>query len=196
MDLGFRVSIPSGDQMFTSQIVRGLELKLQHKALRADLIVLPFPEFDIILDMDWLSSHGAAVDFRQRSVSVRPPSGKPFVFEASRHQQMPQVISCMSARKLIKRGCQKFLASIVSVTEPVGQRLEDADVVSEVSSVFLDDVSESPPDREVDFSIEIMLGTMPISKAPYRLAPAEMKELKDQIQDLLDNGFIRPSFSP
>ncbi|XP_073063981.1 uncharacterized protein [Primulina eburnea] len=195
-DSGFRVSIPSGDQMFTSRIVRGLELRLQQKAVRADLIVLPLPEFDIILGMDWLSSHGAVIDFRQRSVSVRPPSGKPFVFEAARHQQFPHVISCMCARKLIKRGCQAFLASIVSVSEPVGQRLEDVDVVSDFSSVFPDDVSGIPPDREVEFSIELMPGTMPISKAPYRLAPAEMKELKDQIQDLLDKGFVRPSFSP
>ncbi|XP_073304588.1 uncharacterized protein [Primulina huaijiensis] len=155
MDLGFRVSIPSGDQMFTSRIMRGLELRLKQKAV-------------------------------QRSVSVRPPSGKPFVFEEARHQQMSHVISCMCARKLINRGCQEFLASIVSVIEPVSQRLEDVDVVSEFSGVLPDDVSGIPPDSEVDFSIEIMPGTVPISKTPYRLAPTEMKELKYQIQDLLD----------
>ncbi|XP_073037952.1 uncharacterized protein [Primulina eburnea] len=167
MDSGFRVSIPSGDQMFTSRIVRGLELRLQQKAVRADLIVLPLPEFDIILGMDWLSSHGAVIDFRQRSVSVRPPSGKPFVFEAARHQQFPHVISCMCARKLIKRGCQTFLASIVSVSELVSQRLEDVDVVNEFSSVFPDDVSGIPPDREVEFSIELMPGTVPNTFARY-----------------------------
>ncbi|XP_073046005.1 uncharacterized protein [Primulina eburnea] len=127
----------------------------------------------------------------RRSVSVRPPSGKPFLFEAARHQPFPHVISCMCARKLIKRGCHAFLASIVSVSEPVSQRLEDVDVVSEFSRVFPDDVSGIPPDREVQFSIELMPRTMPISKAPYRLAPAEMKELKDQIQDLLDKGYYR-----
>ncbi|XP_075475605.1 uncharacterized protein LOC142507009 [Primulina tabacum] len=146
--------------------------------------------------MDWLSSHGAVIDFRQRLVSVRPPSGKPFVFEAARDQQFPHVISCLCARKLIKRGCHTFLASIVSVTEPVSQKLEDIDVVREFSGVFPDNVADIPPDRDVDFSIELMSGTVPISKAPYRLAHAEMKELKDQIQDLLDKGFICPSFSP
>ncbi|XP_075521463.1 uncharacterized protein LOC142554682 [Primulina tabacum] len=98
--------------------------------------------------------------------------------------------------ELIKRGCQAFLASIVLVTEPVSQRLEDIYVVREFSGVFPDDVAGIPPDREVEFLIELMPWTVPISKAPYRLAPTEMKELKDQIQDLLDNGFIRPSFSP
>ncbi|XP_075524568.1 uncharacterized protein LOC142556970 [Primulina tabacum] len=178
MDSGFRVSIPSGDQIFTSQIVKRLEFRLQKYMVQADLIVLSLLEFDIILGMDWLSLNGAVIDFRQRSVSVRPPSGKPFIFEAARDQQFPHVISCMCARKLMKRGCQKFLASIVSVSEPVSQRLEDVDVVSEFSSIFPGDVSGIPPDREVDFCIEVMVGTVPISKAPYLLAPVEMKELK------------------
>ncbi|XP_073290985.1 uncharacterized protein [Primulina huaijiensis] len=182
MDLGFRVSIPSGDQMFTSQIVNKLELRLQKIAVQADLIVLPLPEFDIILDMDWLSLNGVVIDFRQRS--------------AARHQQMPHIISCICARKLMKRGCQAFFASILSVSEPVSQRLEDVDVVRYFPSVFPDDVTGIPPDREVDFSIELMPVTVPISKAFYRLAPAEMKELKDQIHDLLDKGFICHSFSP
>ncbi|XP_073046070.1 uncharacterized protein [Primulina eburnea] len=63
MDSGFRVSIPSGEQIFTSQIVKRLELMLQKYTVHADLIVLPLPEFDIILGMDWLSSHGAVIDF-------------------------------------------------------------------------------------------------------------------------------------
>ncbi|XP_075479370.1 uncharacterized protein LOC142520251 [Primulina tabacum] len=172
--------------MFTSRIVRGLELILQQKAVHADLIVLQLPKFDIMLGMDWLSSHGAVIYFQQMSVSVRPPSGKPFVFEAARHQQLSHVISCLFARKLIKRGCEAFLANIVSVTEPVSQKLEDIDVVRELFGVFPDDVAGIQPDREVDFSIELIPGTVPKSKAPYRVAPTEMKELKDQIQDLLD----------
>ncbi|XP_075504449.1 uncharacterized protein LOC142541875 [Primulina tabacum] len=148
MNSGFRLSIPSGDQMFTSQIVKRLELRLHKYTVHAYFIVLPLPEFDIILGMDWLSSHGAVIDLRQRSVSIRPPSGKPFVFEAAKHQQIPHVISCLCARKLLRRGCQAFLASIVSVSEPVSQMLEDVDVVREFSSVFPDDVSDiMPPKR-------------------------------------------------
>ncbi|XP_073030740.1 uncharacterized protein [Primulina eburnea] len=80
MGLGFKVSIPSGDQMLTSKIVKDLELRLFKNVVQADLIVLPMPEFDIILEMDWLSVNGASIDFSQRSVSIRPPDGKPFVF--------------------------------------------------------------------------------------------------------------------
>ncbi|XP_073313510.1 uncharacterized protein [Primulina huaijiensis] len=172
MDLGFRVSIPSGDKLFTSQVVKRLELRLQKNTVQADLVVLPLPEFDIIFDMDWLSSNGAAIDFRRRSVSVRPLSGQPFIFEAARHQQMPHIISCICARKLMRRCCQAFLASIVTVTEPVSQRLKDVELVRDFPSIFPDNVSGVPPDREVYFSIEMIPGTVSISKASYRLAPA------------------------
>ncbi|XP_075515800.1 uncharacterized protein LOC142550611 [Primulina tabacum] len=152
MDLGFRVSIPSRHHMFTSQIVRGLEFWLHRNAVQGDLIALHFPEFDIILGMDWLSSNGTVIDFRRMSVSVRPPSGKMFVFEAVRHQQMPHIISCISARKLMRRGCQAFFARIVTVSEPVSQKLEDVDVVRDFPSIVPENVSVIPLDREVDWT--------------------------------------------
>ena len=62
--------------------------------------------------------------------------------------------------------------------------------------MFSDEIPGLPPVRELDFTIELQPGTTPISKAPYRIAPAELKELKTQIEDLLDKGFIRPSVSP
>ncbi|XP_075473294.1 uncharacterized protein LOC142504294 [Primulina tabacum] len=89
-----------------------------------------------------------------------------------------------------------IFSSIVSMSEPANQMLEDVDVVRDFPIVFPDDVSGILPDREVDFYIELMPGIMPISKASYRLARAEMKWFKDQIQDLLDKGFISPNFSP
>lgn len=62
--------------------------------------------------------------------------------------------------------------------------------------VFLDELPELPPDRAISFAIELLLGTTPVSRAPYRLAPTELKELQTQLQELLDKGFIRPSHSP
>lgn len=62
--------------------------------------------------------------------------------------------------------------------------------------MFPGDLSGLPPVREIDFSIELLPGTMPISQAPYRMAPAELKELKTQLQELVDKGFIRPNMSP
>ncbi|KAH9658001.1 hypothetical protein KPL70_023315 [Citrus sinensis] len=79
---------------------------------------------------------------------------------------------------------------------PDGACLEDIPIVREFIDVFPEDLPGLPPDREVEFTIELVPGTTPISKAPYRMAPIELKELKVQLQELLDKGFIRPSVSP
>lgn len=88
-----------------------------------------------------------------------------------------------------------FLASVVA-SDPAQPRLEEIDVVSEFPDVFPEELPGLAPKREIDFTIELVPGTAPISKAPYRMAPAELKELKEQLQELLDKGFIRPSVSP
>ena len=69
-------------------------------------------------------------------------------------------------------------------------------MVKDFADVFLDELPRLPPDREIEFGIEVLSGTTPISKAPYRMAPAELVELKVQLEELLEKGFIRPSISP
>jgi hypothetical protein len=75
-------------------------------------------------------------------------------------------------------------------------KLEDILIVCEYPDVFPDDLPGMPPDQDIEFVIELQPGTAPISKRPYRMPPNELAELKIQLQDLLDKGFIRPSASP
>ena len=75
-------------------------------------------------------------------------------------------------------------------------RLEDVLVVRDFLDVFPDDIPGLPPEREIDFPIDLVPGTAPISLPTYRMAPTELKELKTQLQELVDRGFIRPSNSP
>ena len=74
--------------------------------------------------------------------------------------------------------------------------LEDIQVIKEFPNVFPKELLGLPPEREVDLAIEVLHGTTPISRAPYRMDTTELKELKTQLQELLDKGFIRPSVSP
>jgi hypothetical protein len=80
--------------------------------------------------------------------------------------------------------------------KPEGKKISDILVVKDFPDVFPEDVSGLPLVRQVEFRIDLMLGVAPVAKAPYRLAPVEMQELSNQLQELLDKGFIRPSFSP
>nr|GFA44943.1 hypothetical protein [Tanacetum cinerariifolium] len=98
----------------------------------------------------------------------------------------------------IIRGCPVFLANITTKTikdKSKEKRLENVPIVRDWSEVFLEDLPGLPPTRQVEFQIDLIPGTAPIARAPYRLAPSEMKELSDQLQELSDKGFIRPTNS-
>src|SRR5687767_907514 len=96
---------------------------------------------------------------------------------------------------MISKGCIYHLVRVRDVESKVPS-LESVPVVSEFPDVFPDDLPGIPPKREIDFGIDLLPDTRPISIPPYRMAPAELKELKEQLKDLLDKGFIRPSISP
>ena len=74
--------------------------------------------------------------------------------------------------------------------------IESVSIVREFLDVFLEDLHGMPPDRDIDFCIDLELGTRSISIPPYRIAPAELRGLKAQLQELLGKGFIRPNASP
>ena len=102
----------------------------------------------------------------------------------------------MQARKLIIGGDQAFLAFVVTPTKQAKKNLEEIPIVFEYPDVFSTDYSGLQPQREVEFGIECVPGTNPISKASYRMASSKLKELKEELLELLDKGFIRPSISP
>ncbi|GJV08831.1 putative reverse transcriptase domain-containing protein [Tanacetum coccineum] len=98
-----------------------------------------------------------------------------------------------------KIGCDVFLAHITTKEakdKSEGKRLEDVPIVRDFPEVFPEDLSGIPPARQVEFQIDLVPGVAPVARAPYRLAPSKMKELAEQLQELSDKGFIRPSSSP
>ena len=95
----------------------------------------------------------------------------------------------------MRKGCETFLVLILDSKR--GQvDVEKILVVREIPNVFLEELLGIPLEREVDLSIAIVPGATPVSRAPYRMAPMEFKELMSQLQELMDKGFIRPSVSP
>ena len=103
---------------------------------------------------------------------------------------MSNVVSTMQARRLLRKGCEAFLALVLDSKR--GQAdVEKIPVVKKFPYVFPEELLGIPPEREVDMSIEVVHGTTTIP-----IAPTELKELKTQLQELLDKGFIRPSVSP
>ncbi|KAA0047197.1 reverse transcriptase [Cucumis melo var. makuwa] len=145
--------------------------------------------------MDWLAANHASINCSRKEVAFNPPSMVSFKFKGEGSRSLPQVISAMRASKLLSQGTWSILASVVDTRE-VDVSLSSEPVVRDYPDVFPEELPGLPPHREVEFAIKLEPGTVLISRAPYRMAPVELKELKVQLQELLDKGFIRPSVSP
>ncbi|KAD3640075.1 hypothetical protein E3N88_29298 [Mikania micrantha] len=152
-------------------------------------------DFDMILGMDWLSKHRVTIDCQTRRVLFGDPMNPLFVYQGTQPRKPLKIISALKAQKFLSHGCAGFLAS-VKVDSENELSISDHPVVCEFPDVFPEKLPGVPPDREVEFTIDLVPGAEPISKAPYRMAPTELKELKEQLEELLDLGFIRPSVSP
>ncbi|GJY85479.1 hypothetical protein Tco_0499505 [Tanacetum coccineum] len=130
---------------------------------------------DVIVGMDWLSQNKAVIVCHEKVVEI-PLEGS-------------GILRVQGERTL---GAAKALMN-AKVDEP---KLSDISVVRDFVDVFPEDLSGLPPQRQVEFRIDLVPGATPVAKSPYRLAPSEMQELSGQLQELQDKGFIRPSHSP
>nr|GFA99632.1 hypothetical protein [Tanacetum cinerariifolium] len=184
-----------GAMHFSKINLRNLPLQFDDKIRAINAFPLDMCEFDIILGMDWLTEHHATIDCHSYRVIFGDIHAPEYTYHGSLPGKSMQIISALQARTLLYHGCEGFLATILDMTPKV-LSIHDQPIVSEFPDVFLDELPGIPPVCEVEFNIELIPGAEPISKAPYRMAPVELKELKDQLQELLERGFIRPSVSP
>ncbi|GJU37619.1 hypothetical protein Tco_1185973 [Tanacetum coccineum] len=115
-----------------------------------------------------------------------------------RKESRLNIISCTKAQEYLSKGCDVFLAHITTKEakdKSEEKQLEDVPIVRDFPEVFPGDLPGIPPARQVEFQIDLVPGVAPVARASYRLAPSEMKELAEQLQELSDKGFIRPTFS-
>jgi hypothetical protein len=134
---------------------------------------MPGLVLDVIMGINWMNKMRVVIDVGGRSISLKEPSG-----EGTFQVILPRKIDLANTTCAIQTA---LLANIP--------------VVCEFPDVFLEELPGLPPDRDVKFAIELILGTAPISRRPYRMPPNELAELKKQLQELLKKGLIRPSLS-
>jgi hypothetical protein len=138
------------------------------------MIVIKGQDIDVILGMNWLAQNKAIINAEQRTIQLS--YGQEEV-----QLSIPIVVPVKTSRQ---------------VFEAIVQEIQDIPVVCEFPDVFPENLSGLPQERNVEFVIELKPGTTPISRRLYRMPPNELVELKTQLQDLLEKGFIRPSSSP
>ncbi|GJX42446.1 putative reverse transcriptase domain-containing protein [Tanacetum coccineum] len=190
----YEVELADGRVVSTNTVLKGCTLNLVNHLFEIDLMPIELGTFDVIIGMDWLVKHDAVIVCGEKVVRI-PYGNKTLTVESDKGMSRLKVISCIKARKYIERGCHLFLAHVTE-KKSKEKRLEDVPVIRDFPEVFPDDLSGLPPPRQVEFRIDLVPGAAPVARAPYRLAPSEMRELSVQLQELLEKGFIRPSSSP
>jgi hypothetical protein len=191
----FVVSSPGGQVFLCHEFLREVSVLISDTSFPADLIVLPLQDFDVILGMDWLAAHGAVIDCSRRKVVLPSSEDRTIILRGRQPALADHEISAFRAWRLLCRGEP---AVVVYALQEGGRKetVSAVPVVDQFPDVFPEELPGLPPVREIDFEIHLEQGTMPLSKAPYRMAPAEMAELKNQLQELMERGFVRPSVSP
>jgi hypothetical protein len=161
--------------MIAKRICHDCSIMIKGRIFLANLIVLDMHDFDIILGMDWLAKNHAVIDCHKKKVTLHTPNQRKITYQGGK-----------------KRNVECLLTNLeVDVKD-----INNIPVVREFPNVFPRELPGLPPIREIEFGIDLIPRTTPISKAPYRMAPAELKELRNQIKELEEKEFIRPSMSP
>jgi len=128
---------------------------------------------DVILGLDWMKKHSTDIKCKEKVVALTTPKGERISVDVALH------------------------APPVATVNQLNDDVDPQDlVVNEFPNVFLDELLGMPPDRDIEFITELLPGTAPIAKRPYRMVVNELEELKKQIKELQDKWFIRPSSSP
>nr|GEW93908.1 putative reverse transcriptase domain-containing protein [Tanacetum cinerariifolium] len=169
------IEIASSKMIETNRVVRGCTLVLEGFSFTIDLIPFRNGSFDVIMGMDWLSKHKAAITCHEKVVRISLANGEVLQVQGERTGENPK----------------SLMSTIVDE-----QKVEDRPIVQNFPKVFPKDLSGLPPHRQVEFCIDLIPRATPVAKSPYRLPPSEMQELSEQLQELQDKGFIRPSHSP
>jgi len=158
-------SSPMGTKRCTHRC-KGVIITIEGCPFSADLTLLPSEGLDVILGMDWLTQHQGVISCLPRFVKITHPSGRRIHLEPH------------------KGNADSMLFTLETKT------MEEVPIVCEYPDVFPDELPGMPPDRDVEFVIELLPGTGPIAKRPYRMAVDELEELKKQLRELSDKGFI------
>ncbi|XP_070017056.1 uncharacterized protein [Nicotiana sylvestris] len=189
------VSTPVGDSIVVDRVHRFCIVVFGGFETRVDLLLLDMVDFDVILGMDWLSLYHAILDCDAKTVTLDLPGLPHLEWRGTPGHSTRSVILYVKARRMVEKGCLAYLAYVRDFSAVVSY-INSVPMVREFPEVFPSDLSGMPPNRDIDFCIDLALGTQPISIPPYRMDPPDLKELKEQLQDLLEKGFIRPSISP
>ncbi|GJR96284.1 reverse transcriptase domain-containing protein [Tanacetum coccineum] len=193
IDTFYDIEMADKNLVSTNTVIKGCTLTLLDQPFEIDLMPIKLGSFDVVISMDWLSKYHAKILCDEKVIHI-PINGETLIIRGDQSKTRLNLISCIKTKRYIFRGCQVFRIQVME-NKSDKKRLEDIPVVKEFSDVFPEDLPGLPPVRHVEFQIDLIPGAAPIARTPYRLAPSEMQELSNQLQELADREKLYAKFS-
>ncbi|GKC74329.1 putative reverse transcriptase domain-containing protein, partial [Tanacetum coccineum] len=196
LDHDYDVELVDEKIIRVNTIIRACTLNFLNHTFNIDLMPVELGCFDVIIGMDWLVKYHAVIVYDEKIDHI-PFQNEILIVRGdrsnNRHESQLNIISCTKTQKYFLKRCDVFLAHVTTKKaedKSKEKRLEDVPPVQEFPEVFPEDLLCFSPTRQVEFQIDLIPDAAPVARVPYRLAPFEMKELSDQLQELSDKGFI------
>lgn len=158
-------ALPSGEELHCSKLYRQVPLLIAGIEFPSDLIEYEMKDLDVILGMDWLGKYKGHINCEAQKVILTGPNKVRVTYRREGKQKGLRIISALQLQSCIKKGYPLFMCSVQEIMEEVEP--SKVPVVSEFPDVFSDEIPGMPPVRDLDFTIDLVPGTGPISKAPY-----------------------------
>ncbi|GAU49453.1 hypothetical protein TSUD_407400 [Trifolium subterraneum] len=183
------VAVATGGKVVSKRVCQNCPVSVAGKIYHVDLICLPLKDMDIVLGMDWLSANTVYIGCAEKNLYVPIDLNAESRALTALLQNTHQLIQYLGAEN-------KCFSIMFTVSSESSLSPNDIPIVREYLDVFPEEINSLQPEREIEFSIDLVPGSQPISVAPYRMSPLELRELKSQLEELLQKHFIRPSVSP
>ena len=157
------------------------------------LNVLPLGSYDLLIGMNWLEQHKVVLNYFDKTFMCVNDNEQPVTVKGIPRKTVIRQISALQLKRAVRKGCKAYAVTITdeaSKSEKDKLKIEDIPVLNEFTDVFPEEIPGLPPKRELDFTIELVPGAVPSSKAPYRMNILELNEIKSQLKELIYKKYI------
>eukprot|EP00253_Pinus_taeda_P018771 PITA_18771 len=191
------VQLATGAKRRVTAKINDYSFTIADQPITADLNILPLGSYDILIGMDWLEKHWSLVDCKTKIIYYKDQQGNNKEMQGIKRPVQVRPITANQLVKCVRKGYQVYAIQVgYENSKDKSASLNNIPVIQEFTDVFPEEIPRLPPRRNIDFTIELVPGAAPVSRAPYRMSVPELTELKMQLQELLDKNYIRPSVSP
>jgi hypothetical protein len=190
------VQLATGTKIKVIEVIPACQFIVNELPTRAILNMLPLGSYDMLIGMDWLVSHKTKLDCYNKTLECEDEEGGKITLQGIQKHVSVRQISTLQVKKYSRKGCPLYAMQVLKFLENNKPSLEDHPILREYKYVFPKEVPGIPPRRDIDFSIELVPGAVPMSRTCYRMSTPELGELKLQLKEMMEKGYIQPSVSP